>query len=438
MAWRWPFRRRSEERASYGGNGWPLGVLPSYGISPVPPYMAESLSAVVSCTSLIADSIASLPASLVVDGPDGSTDAPASAPAWRILQRPSRHQSWPSFVSWLVGSILLRGNGLARVDVDNRGAVVGLTPIKWDWIVPNAIRGADGSTRLAFDIVQRNVETSALGLDGARLMDDEVLFVKSRTDSGLIGKSAIARAAGVVSEGIEISQTASGLWRNGLRVSGVLTAPSYLTPEQRLRKREWLEEYSGSVSSGRTPLLEGGWKLETMSMSSVDAEFLASRRFSVEEIARLFGVPSPLIQLPENSTPSDMSVFTTLLTQMALLPMIALITSEFNNSVLTPGMHLIIDADALARGSFASSVSAICALVSAGVITPNDGREALGWSELPGGDVLRVGAAPSWMPDATGLPSMSPKPGPKSADGLAEPNTNAGEGSGRGNGAAAL
>jgi len=366
----------------------------------------------------------------VVDTPNGTTDAPASAAAWRILRRPNEWQSWPAWMAWNVASILLRGNSLSRIDLDQRGAVTGLTPIAWAWVMPAVVAGP----KLIFDVTMRTPESDAWGLSGTRLLSDEVLHIRARSDSGLIGRSVLSRAAGAVAEGIEIAATASGLWRNGMRPSGVLTAPSYLTPEQRNRKNEWVSEYASSVNAGRVPLLEGGWKFEPTSLNSVDAEFLASRRFSVEEIARLFCVPAPLIQLPENSTPADMATFSVLLTQFALQPLITLITDEFDHSVLPSGQHLVIDADGLARGSFASSVSAIVALVQSGVITPNDGRTALGWPEIEGGDVLRPTGAPSWPADATGLPSMGPKPGPRPPDGLPAPGTH--QNQGRGNGAA--
>jgi HK97 family phage portal protein len=424
---RWPrfMRRKAEERLSL--SAWPLGVLSSgYGAAPSVA-ASESLAAVVACVELISGSIASLPASLTVDTPDGCQDAPQTAAAWRILRRPNNFQSWPSFVSWLVASVLLRGNGLARIDTDARGAVVGLTPLKWDWILPSVTVGAGGSPRLVYDVVQRTPETTALGINGARLLSDEVIHVRARSDAGLIGRSVLSRAAGAVAEGLDISSTASGLWRNGMRPSGVLTAPSYLTPDQRARKNDWISDYSGSVAAGRVPLLEGGWKFEATSLNSVDAEFLSSRKFSVEEIARLFSVPAPLIQLPERSVPSDMSVFTTLLTQFALAPMIELIESEFDNSILPQGMHLDLDSDQMARGSFSASVSAIAALTQSGIITPNDARAALGWPPLAGGDVLRVGAAPSWPADQSGMPSMGPKPGP-TGDAPPAPGTHGNQG----------
>src|SRR5690242_18616535 len=160
---------RKEERLAPAG--WVIGQpLYAHTGSPVSPHMAESLAAVTSCVGLIADSIASLPASLTVDTPTGRAPAPTTAAAWRVLERPNSHQSWPAFVSWLVSSVLLYGNAVARVDTDGRGAVTGLTPAPWRWLLPQAFRSAGGgSTRLVFDVTHRTPESDALGLTSQRL-----------------------------------------------------------------------------------------------------------------------------------------------------------------------------------------------------------------------------------------------------------------------------
>jgi HK97 family phage portal protein len=430
----WPFRRKPEERYSFGSDGWAVGgYLGTGGMGAVPAHMAESLSAVVACVSLISDSLASLPASLLVDTEAGQQPAPQTSPAWRVLQRPNAYQSWPAWMAWNAASILLRGNSLSKIEVDARGAVSGLVPVNWSWCLPSVIGSVGGSPRLAYDIVQRSPESDALGLSG-RLLDVDVLHVRARSDAGLIGRSVLSRAAAPVREGLEISQLATSTWRNGMRPSGVVTAPAYLTPEQRKQKDNWIADYSSAINAGRIPLLEGGWKFEAMALSSVDQEFLASRRFSVEDVCRLFNVPAPLIQLPERSVPADLSQYSTLLVQQCLRPMCELIEDEFDHAILPPGMHLELDTDGLERGSFSATVSALAALKQSGCLSANDVRQALGWSPVPGGDALQQSGAPNWPADAAGLPSLSPKPGPTGDGNLPMPGTHKGQG--RGNGAA--
>ena len=122
------------------------------GYAAVPVHMAESLSAVTACVGLIADSIASLPASLVVDTPQGCQPAPPTSPAWRVLRRPNAYQSWPSLMQWTCASVLMNGNAVLRADYDARGAVTGLTPVPWSWVLPSVI-ASTGGARLVYDVV---------------------------------------------------------------------------------------------------------------------------------------------------------------------------------------------------------------------------------------------------------------------------------------------
>lgn len=155
--------------------------------TPLPAHLAESLSAVTGCVELIAGALASLPASLVQDGPNGRTPAPASAPAWRILNRPNRWMSWPSFMSWVASQVLLYGNAVCRVETDARGAVSGLSPAPWPWLLPAFINaGPTGAARLVFDVMQSYPEAALLGLP-PRLLAEDTLHIKARSDFGVLG-----------------------------------------------------------------------------------------------------------------------------------------------------------------------------------------------------------------------------------------------------------
>jgi HK97 family phage portal protein len=410
--------------------GWGL-ALDRVGGGTVSPREAEGLSAVLACVELISGSIASLPASLVIDTPDGRAPAPLTAPAWRLLTRPNAQQSWPALASWLTGQILLHGNGVAWVATDARGAVSALTPIPWPWLQPHVIAGGDGP-RLVFDVVQTGPEAALLQLP-RRLLDDDVMHVRSRSDFGIVGRSVLSRASGPVREGTEIAQLAASNWRNGMRPSAVLTAPNYLSEQQRLRYGDDFEaRFTSSINAGRMPLLEGGWKLERAALSSVDAEFLNTRHFNVSEIARCFGVPEVLIQTGQRVV-ADLAPFLSAFATQALLPVVTAIEGEFDNSVLPPGMHLVLDTTGLMRGSFSAVTAALCAATQSGITTANDARRAMGLPPLDGGDVLRVSGAPSWPADAPGMPHLGPSPGPR-GDAPAEPGTHQGHGA-KGNGA---
>ena len=391
---------------------------------PVPAWLSESLSAVTACLEITTASIASLPASIVADAEDGRQAAQDTLPAVKLISRPNMRQSWPSFCMQVVADLQMQGNSVSWIKKDARGAVVSLTPIPWTWLSPQVV-GVGAHSRLVFDLVTSTPETQLLGLP-PRLLDTEVLHIKARSDNGLIGRSVLARAAGVVRESLEMSKVAEKTWRNGMRPSGYLSSPSYLTDEQRKLAKASLLDYSGALNAGKVPLLEGGWSFKQASLNSADAEFLSSRQFGVAEICRLFRVPEPLIQLGDR-LPADLSPYLAAFAQLTLAPIVSAIEAEFDQTVLPAGYHLLIDMGGLLRGNYSAVAAANCAQVQSGIMTANEARSAVGLSSHADGDALRTGSAPNWPADAPGMPSLAPKPG-HTGDGLPAPGTHQNEG----------
>lgn len=422
-----PAERRGADWG-WGGIVGTLGTGPYGGAPAVTPAGAEALGAVLACVELIANAVASLPASLTVDSADGRVPAPPTAPAWRLLARPNDRQSWPAFVSMTVASYLLHGNALAMIQVDGRGAPLGLVPVPWNWLTPLIVTG-NGGPRLVYDLYQHTIpEAAILGLPG-RLLDSDVLHVRARSDGGVIGRSVLSRAAGPVREGIAISQLAASNWANGARPSAVMTSPNFLTDKQRADfGAGFIEKFTGALNAGRVPLIEGGFTFSPVALTSVESELLSTRQFSVAEIARLFSVPEPLLQLGQR-VPPGIDAYVTTFAQLCLAPIVAVIESEFDHAVLPAGMHLQIDLAGLMRGSFSAVVAGMAALKQSGIITANDAREELNWPARPDGDTLGIGPAPSWPADGAGSTHLGPSPG-KTGNGPSEPGTNENQGAG--------
>ena len=410
-----------------GSDGWGMASL-SGGLTgahaPAAAYLAENLSAVLGAVELITGALASLPATLTMDAPDGQVPAPATATAWALLARPSRWQAWPGIITTLAASMLLHGNGLAMLQRDGRGAVVGLVPIPWPWLMPNVVRSSDGP-RLVFDVVTTTPEAELMGLP-RRLLDSDVLHIKARSEAGIIGRSVLSRAAGVVREGIDLTNAAAALWANGLNLSGFLsTGGEVLTDAQRERFKARLTELRGAGNTGKTMLLEGPFSYNPLSITPGDAELLGSRAFSVTEIARLFNIPVGLLH--PGQTAQRYEELLAAFAQLALAPIVAVLEHEFDEAVLPPGLHLQLDMAGLMRGSFAGQVGAFSAGVQSGFLTPNDARRGLGLPAHSDGEALRLGNAPSYPADTKGLPHLGPSPGPTGA-GLPDAGSNQNDG----------
>src|SRR5207302_771138 len=91
----------------------------------------------------------------------------------------------------------------------------------------------------------------------AQLNEDEVFHLKGFSLDGIMGISPIAQARQCLASAIAAEKVAGAFFRNGMRPSAILSAPTYLSEQQREQAREVIERFSGALNSGRVPLLEG-------------------------------------------------------------------------------------------------------------------------------------------------------------------------------------
>jgi phage portal protein BeeE len=138
---------------------------------------------------------------------------------WQLADGPNENESWQDFLETLVSTTLLRGNGTARLDTDARGRLVGLTTLPWDSM---AVRvRADG--RLLFDYTSSTPPQAGQRRTYAR---EDLLWLKDRSDTGLLGAPRLQRAAGAMSYAVQIQKTAQTFSANAARPGGVLQSPT--------------------------------------------------------------------------------------------------------------------------------------------------------------------------------------------------------------------
>jgi HK97 family phage portal protein len=223
---------------------------------------------------------------------DAGREEDTGHPLARLIRNgPNSKQTWPDFVEWLVASTLLRGNGLLEIITDGGGRVVELRPIPWEFVSVQLLPNG----RLAYDIV---AATSLHGATGRirRLLEGEVLHLRDRSDDGLIGRSRLSRAAAVVGTGLAMQEFAGALYENGANPSGVLEAEGKVSDVQLQRLADHFRQtFGGPSKAAKALVLDQGLTWKSVSISPEDAEFLASRRFAGEELARLYNVPPPII-----------------------------------------------------------------------------------------------------------------------------------------------
>jgi HK97 family phage portal protein len=357
--------------------GWPGPAAAAY----VNPVLSENLGSVVAAVNVIASAMSSLPA-YVYQRVNGERIEAVNHPVTRLIRQPNNHQTWPDWVEWTFGQVLMRGNALSAIEVDGAGRPIALLPIPWQFIRPLMLP----SGRLAFDVVAWQSLWGGTGIP-RRYLENEVLLLKDRSDDGLIGRSRISRAPDTISNALELQSFASHAWRNQATPSGAVEiAASLNEPSFNRLRDQFNQRYTGTDNARKVLILDNGAAWKSMSVSPEDAEVLNSRKFTVEEIARLFQVPPPLIQDYTRNTFTNATTAGLWFAQFSLAPWASKLEAEFSRSVFGAGSNyeLEIDLSGLVRGDYAARWAAYAIAIQNKILTADEIREAEGWNPMAG------------------------------------------------------
>jgi HK97 family phage portal protein len=265
---------------------------------------ALSVSAVHACVQLIAGAIASLPMHIYRRAADGDRDRLPNDDLWWTLNEQFAPR-WPAAAGWsfLVGSKLLHGDGFAEIVRGPAGRIAGLVPIH-----PNRVRviaTPDGS-RLVYEIQpDKTIESPSPEAAKMRILDqDDMLHVPGFGFNGLRGLSPLRHALRVSGRlAISAQDFSARFLDNMARPDYALKAAGNLTQAQIDRLREMLEQqHRGPLNGGKPMILEGGLDIKTLTMPLEEMQLLETRKFQVEEIARIYGVPGFMIGYTDKTT----------------------------------------------------------------------------------------------------------------------------------------
>lgn len=335
-------------------------------------HAAESLSTVLACSTVIASSLASIPALVYRVEGDNRLEA-LNHPLRRVTREGANDQmAWPDFLEHLIASTLLTGNGLAEILRTPSGTLSGFRFIPWGLVSIAYL----SSGRLAYDV------NDGRG-NARRLLQGEVLHLRDRTDDGLIGRSRLTRAAETVA-GVAASNTfARSFLDRGMAPSGVIEFPGSMTGPQREQLRDqFTARHSGAAKAGSTLILDGGMTWKASQISPEDAELLETRKFGVEEICRLFQVPPPLVQDYSHNTFTNSETAGRWFAMFTLAPWARKIEAEFARSVFPTGgpFELELDLSGFLRGDPQTRWASHKIAIEAGVLDADEVRHIEGWN----------------------------------------------------------
>ncbi|MCV9965466.1 phage portal protein [Pararhizobium sp. BT-229] len=249
---------------------------------------AMRAAAVYACVRLKAGAVATMPLDVKRRLSDGIRKDASDTPLWRLLRRkPNSWQTPSQFRRMMQAHLMLRGNAYAMIvrSVGPGRAVTALIPMHPDRV--KCCQNDDLS--LTYTYTTRTGRT-------VDLKQSEVFHLVGLTLDGVTGVSVLTYAREAIGEALAMTQHGAAMFKNGARVSGALTHPGKLGDAEFENLKTSLDEFRAEGErDGKAMILEEGMKFERIAMTSVDAQWVESRKFSRSEIAMFFGVPPSMI-----------------------------------------------------------------------------------------------------------------------------------------------
>jgi HK97 family phage portal protein len=307
------------------------------------------------------------------------TETDTKLPASKLLSgRPNAYQTRFNWRMAMDAQMMLWGNGYSEIQRDVRtGEPIGLWPLP-AWAV---------ETRL-----KNGVKTFHIG--SVVLPDADVFHIMAPGFDGIRGLSPIRQHRMTVGMALEAVAFGEQFYKNGTRLAGALEHPNTLSDEAAARLRtSWTATYSGKANAGKVAILEEGMKFNPFTMPMEDAQYVETRKFSVGDIARIYGVPPHKIGDLEKATFSNIEHQAIEAVNDCHMPDLVQFEEEANAKLLTDrdrdqGFTARHNVKALLRGDIKGQMEALKMGREAGFYSVNDGREFLDLNPVdgPGGD----------------------------------------------------
>ncbi len=387
----WLTRRRATDFA-------PVGSSHSFFFGPtssgrqVTERSAMQMTAVYSCVRILAEAVAGLPLHVYRDGADGGKEKASDHPLYKVLHdQPNPEMTSFVFRETLMTHLLLWGNAYAQIIRNGRGEVIGLYPL-----MPSRVSvGRLDSGALFYDYQTTPGEVPGdTGL--VRLSAAEVLHIPGLGFDGLVGYSPIAMAKNAIGMAQACEDYGASFFANGAAPGGVLEHPGTIKDPTRVRE-SWQATFGGAKNGNKIAVLEEGMKYTPISMSPEQAQFLETRKFQMNEIARIFRIPPHMIGDLDKSSFSNIEQQSLEFVKYTLDPWVIrfeqAITTKLLSEAERRSVFVRFSLEGLLRGDYASRMNGYAVARQNGWMSANDIRELENLDRIDpseGGDLYLV------------------------------------------------
>lgn len=338
------------------------------------------LSTVYRCVEVISDSVAQLPLEPYKMDSQGYKIKFTSHPTYKLLNKePNPRMTRFDFIKVMIVSTLLRGNGYAYIERDNKGDAVGLHFIPAELVTINRPKS-----------LRESVSYSIAGLGTVESCN--MIHIKNFSYDGIEGVSTLRHARNTLGLSTDAEAHAAGFFKGGANLAGILKTTTNLNSQQKNElKRSWQMAFSPATGTPNgVAVLEGNLSFEPITVNPTDAQLLETRQFNVVDICRFFGVsPVKAFDLSKSSYSTVEATNLSFLTE-TLSPLLEKIELEFERKLYKPSekdsIDVRFDTATLLRADKQSLANYYQTLFNIGVVSPNDIRKQLDMEAIEGGD----------------------------------------------------
>ena len=354
---------------------------------------AMQMTAVYSCVRILAEAVAGLPLHLYRYNADGGKEKAIDHPLYRLLHdEPNPEMSSFVFRETLMTHLLLWGNAYAQVIRNGKNEVVALYPL-----MPNKMSvDRDENGQLYYTYYRGSDEAIKNKEFAVTLQPSDVLHIPGLGFDGLVGYSPIAMAKNAIGMAIACEEYGAKFFANGATPGGVLEHPGTIKDPQRVRE-SWQAAFGGSANANKVAVLEEGMKYTPISISPEQAQFLETRKFQINEIARIFRVPPHMVGDLEKSSFSNIEQQSLEFVKYTLDPWVIRWEQSIMRALLSntekKDYFVKFNLEGLLRGDYQSRMNGYAIGRQNGWMSANDIRELENLDRIPaeeGGDLYLI------------------------------------------------
>ena len=371
---------------------------------PVNERTAMQTTAVYACVRILAEAVASLPLHVYEYQDDGGKKLVHDHPLYYLLHdEPNPEMTSFVFRETLMSHLLIWGNAYAQIIRDGAGRVLGLYPL-----LPDKMDVQRDDRGNIYYVYSRNSDENPMFKEygDIRLKAEEVLHIPGLGFDGLIGYSPIAMAKNAVGMTLACEEYGASFFENGANPGGVLEHPGVLKDPSKVRE-SWNSVYRGVNNAHKIAVLEEGMKYQQIGIPPEEAQFLETRKFQINEIARLYRIPPHMVGDLDKSSFSNIEQQSLEFVKYTLDPWVIRWEQSLQRSLLLPGekgkCFIKLNVDGLLRGDYQSRMNGYAVGRQNGWFSANDIREMENMNPIPdeqGGNLYLINGAMTKLEDA--------------------------------------